>query len=293
MSLPSPLFRTTPINFLRRIITFIFSGAVLFSSMLLAVPIAKADTSVTVSETLVPSPHLDVPYVPTRTPVVTRMLEMAQIKPNDYLIDLGSGDGRIVVAAARDWNVSRALGIDLDPQRVAEANENAEQAGITDRVTFEQGDLFKKDFSDATVLTMYLLPTVNMRLRPIILEKMAPGTRVVSHSFDMDDWTPDQSDRVDGAMVYLWIVPARVEGRWQLENNKGKKISLTLKQRFQKVTAEALVDGVPTTVVNPILRGEEIKFTIGNDHYVGIVNGTRINSRQADDAIKDWHAQRL
>src|SRR5690606_23741516 len=147
MSLPSLLFRTIPINFLRRAITFIFSGAFLFSPILLAVPIVKADTSVTVFETLAPSPNLDVPYVPTRTPVVTRMLEMAQIKPDDYLIDLGSGDGRIVVAAARDWNVSRALGIDLDPQRIAEANENAKQAGITNRVTFEQGDLFKKDFS--------------------------------------------------------------------------------------------------------------------------------------------------
>lgn len=283
--------------FLNYLIRSVDSGAYFFKflttsffALSLLAPVANAAD---LPSAVTNRPSLDVPYVPTRPEVVNRMLEMADLKPEDYLIDLGSGDGRIVIAAVRDWNVRRALGIDLDPERVREAKENAREADIEDRVTFEQGDLFKKDISEATVLTMYLLQTVNARLRPVILDTMAPGTRIVSHAFDMGDWEPEQSDRVNGSAVYLWIVPARVEGRWQLQTNNGEKISLSLNQRYQKVTGEADINGKTTSLSNASLRGEKIKFSIGDKHYVGTVNGNRMNSRQEGDSVKDWHAQRL
>ncbi len=153
-----------------------------------------------------PTKGLDVPYVPTPQPVVDKMLEMADVKKDDYVIDLGSGDGRIPVTAAQKYG-AKAMGVDLDPQRVQEANENAKKARVTDLVEFKQGDLFETDFSKATVLTMYLLPTINMQLRPRILSELKPGTRVVSHSFDMGDWKPDRTEKVDGRTIHFWVVP--------------------------------------------------------------------------------------
>jgi len=152
------------------------------------------------------TPALDVPYVPTPQHVVDEMLRLGDVKKGDFLIDLGSGDGRIVVSAARDHG-ARALGIDLNPERIAEANANAKAAGVEDKVEFRQGDLFEQDLSKADVLTLYLLPSVNEKLKPKILRELRPGTRVVSHSFDMGDWKPDKTVEVDGRTLYLWIVP--------------------------------------------------------------------------------------
>lgn len=154
------------------------------------------------------TPQLDVPFVPTPQETVDRMLEMAKVGPNDYLIDLGSGDGRIPITAAKKFGI-RALGVDLNPVRIAESNENAKKEGVTDKVTFIEGDLFKQDISKATVLTMYLLPDVNMKLRPKIWSDLKPGTRIVSHAFTMGDWTPEATTTApDGRnTVYLWIVP--------------------------------------------------------------------------------------
>lgn len=152
-------------------------------------------------------PRLDVPYLGTRPAVVAQMLEMAQVRPGDYVIDLGTGDGRILIAAAREHG-ARGLGIDIDPVMVAKARANAERAGVADRVRFETADLFKTDLSKADVVTMFLLPEVNLRLRPRLLE-LEPGTRVVSHAFGMGDWRPDQTRRVGGAAVHFWRVPAR------------------------------------------------------------------------------------
>jgi tRNA G37 N-methylase Trm5 len=146
----------------------------------------------------------DVVYVPTPQPVVDRMLELAGVGPEDVLYDLGSGDGRIPVTAARQWG-TRGLGIDIDPQRIAEANRNAEQAGVTDKVEFIHGDLFEADLSKATVITLYLLPSLNMRLRPT-LEKLQPGTRIVSHNYSMGDWQPEQTERIGSSTIYLWTV---------------------------------------------------------------------------------------
>src|SRR5262245_46563377 len=158
-----------------------------------------------------PSPEkpLDVPYVPTKEPIVDRMLQMAKIKPGDVIYDLGCGDGRIVIAAAKRFGI-RGVGIDIDPQRIAEAQENAKKAGVADRVQFIQGDLFDADIKGASVVTLYLLPEVNMRLRPKLLSDLKPGTRVVSHNYDMGDWKPEQSAKitVDGTehVVYAWTV---------------------------------------------------------------------------------------
>jgi precorrin-6B methylase 2 len=152
-------------------------------------------------------PALDVPYVPTRPNVVNGMLKMANLKKGDVLYDLGCGDGRIVVAAAKQYGVT-AVGFDIDPERIAEANANAKAAGVTDRVKFVNANLFKTDLSKATVITMYLLPTVNMQLRPKILA-LKPGTRIVSHAFDMGDWKPDRTEDVDGSTIYFWTVPAK------------------------------------------------------------------------------------
>ncbi len=152
-------------------------------------------------------PSLDVPYVPTRPNVVNGMLKMANLKKGDVLYDLGCGDGRIVVAAAKQYGVT-AVGFDIDPERIAEANANAKAAGVADRVKFVNANLFNTDLSKATVITMYLLPTVNMQLRPKILA-LKPGTRIVSHAFDMGDWKPDRTEDVDGSTIYFWTVPAK------------------------------------------------------------------------------------
>lgn len=155
-----------------------------------------------------PTPRLDVPFVPTPQQVVDKMLELANIQKTDFLIDLGSGDGRIPVTAAQRFGV-KALGVDINPQRIKEANERAEAAKVTNLVEFRQADLFETDISQANVLTMYLLPSVNMRLRPKILSDMKPGSRVVSHAFDMGDWEPQQKVVVDGRTVFLWTVPPK------------------------------------------------------------------------------------
>jgi len=155
---------------------------------------------------------LDVPYVPTKEPIVDRMLQMAKVKPGDVLYDLGCGDGRIVIAAAKRFGI-RGVGIDIDPVRIAEAQENARTAGVADRVKFIQGDLFDADIKDATVVTLYLLPEINLRLRPKLLSELKPGTRIVSHNYDMGDWKPERSAKltVDGTehVVFMWTVSKR------------------------------------------------------------------------------------
>jgi Cyclopropane fatty acid synthase and related methyltransferases len=152
--------------------------------------------------------ELDVPYVPTPTKVVEGMLELANVGGKDVVYDLGCGDGRIVITAAKEYGAT-GIGVDLNPERIAEANANAKEAGVESKVTFYEGNLFDFDFSKASVLTLYLLPDVNLTLKPKILAEMKPGSRVVSHAFDMGDWKPDKQITVDGKTVYLWIVPER------------------------------------------------------------------------------------
>lgn len=150
----------------------------------------------------------DVPYVPTSTKKVEEMLKLAGVGKDDIVYDLGSGDGRIPIAAVKDFGAKRAVGIDINPERIKEANENAKNAKVTDKVKFIEGDLFKQNFSEATVVTLYLLPAVNMKLRPQILA-LKSGTRIVSHSFDMGDWQPEKTIEVEGAKIYFWTVPEK------------------------------------------------------------------------------------
>lgn len=149
----------------------------------------------------------DVPYVPTPNPVVDGMLKLAGVKADDVVYDLGCGDGRIVISAAKQYG-AKAVGVDINPERIQEARNNAKRAAVEDKVKFEENDLFKADISDASVVTLYLLPTVNERLKPKLLQELKPGTRIVSHSFDMGEWKPDREEVVDGRHIYLWIVPA-------------------------------------------------------------------------------------
>lgn len=153
-----------------------------------------------------PSQTPDVIYVPTPPAVVEAMLDMVKLRDGDVLYDLGSGDGRIPIAAAKRKQV-RAVGIDIDPQRIAEANANAKAAGVTGEVSFRQADLFTSDFSDATVVTLYLLDTLNEKLRPKLLAELKPGTRIVSHAFRMGDWEPEKEETIDGRTIYYWTVP--------------------------------------------------------------------------------------
>src|SRR2546429_5705669 len=173
----------------------------------------------------------DVIWVPTPDEVVERMLTMAQLGPSDFHMDLGSGDGKIVIAAAKRG--AKALGIEYNPDMVKVAQDNAQKAGVSDRASFRRADIFQTDFSQATVITLYLLPALNMKLRPLILS-MKPGTRVVSHSFTMEDWEADEISSMDGRRAYFWMVPANVNGGWALETG-GEKAELSFEQRFQKI----------------------------------------------------------
>jgi SAM-dependent methyltransferase len=150
----------------------------------------------------------DVPYVPSPNPVVDGMLQLAGVKAGDTVYDLGCGDGRIVIAAAKNHG-AKGVGVDIDPERIQEARANAKTANVEDKVKFEQNDLFKANIADATVVTLYLLPDVNVRLKPKLLKELKPGTRIVSHSFDMGDWKPEREEVVEGRHLYLWTVPSK------------------------------------------------------------------------------------
>jgi ribosomal protein L11 methylase PrmA len=159
-------------------------------------------------QTAAPTRTPDVIFVPTPQEVVDAMLKVAKVTKNDVIYDLGSGDGRIPVTAAKVYG-ARAIGIDIDPQRIKEANANAQAAGVTDKVKFLNQDLFTTDISEATVVTLYLLPSLNLKLMPKLMKELKPGTRIVSHAFDMGDWKPEQTLNVEGRTVYYWTIPAR------------------------------------------------------------------------------------
>ncbi|AFY89656.1 MAG: hypothetical protein CLLPBCKN_005162 [Chroococcidiopsis cubana SAG 39.79] len=165
--------------------------------------------------------QLDVPYVPTPQPVVERMLEIAKVNRNDVVYDLGSGDGRLVITAAQKYG-ARGVGIDINPRRIQEANTHAREARVTNLVEFRQQDLFKADLSNATVVTLYLLPAVNLKLRSKLLRELQPGTRIVSHAFGMGDWKPQRVERVGGRTIYYWVIPDRVPKNFHSQNNPDK-----------------------------------------------------------------------
>lgn len=205
-------------------------------------------------------PGKDVVWVPTPDEVVAKMLDMAQVKRGERVVDLGSGDGKIAIAAAKRGAVAR--GIEFNPNMVALAKRKAEEADV--KVAFEQGDIFKTDFSNADVVTLYLLPSLNEKLRPTLL-RMKPGTRVTSHQFAMGDWTPDETATVGARQAHLWIVPARVEGRWQLQFDDGSPpIGLTLQQRYQTVSGGANWAGRETELTQASVRGAQVEFSLAD-----------------------------
>lgn len=223
-----------------------------------------------------------VPYVPTPQAVVDRMLAMGRVTAQDYLIDLGSGDGRIVVTAAKQFG-TRGFGVDLNPVRISEANDNARRNNVTDKVTFYQRDLFETDLTQASVITMYLLPRVNLALRPKLLE-LKPGTRLVSHDFDMGDWKADEYVRMDAADkfsgaggdsdIYLWIVPARISGVWRVQlpvSGKPQTYEVSFEQQYQQVSGTARVNGRAVKIEGAKLRGDELTFL-----FAAEVNGAAI-----------------
>ena len=260
-----------------------------------------------------------VPYVPTPQEVVDRMLQMAKVSTGDYVIDLGSGDGRIVVTAAKKHG-ARGFGVDINPTRIAEASENARKAGVTDKVAFYQRDLFQTDLSQATVITMYLLPRVNLELRPKLLD-LKPGTRIVSHDFSMDDWKPDAFVQLDvkekygnaggQSDIYFWVVPAKVIGNWRWELPSGGKggkpqtYAVALSQTFQTVTGSASVNGRTAALQNVKLQGDEMSFVFTADLGSGPVRhelkgkieaerirGSATLSGSRTQGQYDWNAER-
>ena len=226
----------------------------------------------------------DVIWVPTPQGLIDKMLDMAKVTSVDYVMDLGSGDGRTVIAAAKRG--ARATGIEYNPDMVELSKRNAEKEGVAGKANFMKADLFESDFSQATVITMYLLPTINMKLRPKILD-LKPGTRIVSHAFTMDEWSADQTDSFDGRTAYLWIVPAKVEGDWQFAQGE-----LSLTQTFQVVTGTLKASGYTIKITNGKLRGDQLSFSAGNSEYTGRVNGSTIEGTSKGASAGPWSANR-
>lgn len=232
----------------------------------------------------------DVVWVPTAQTLVNKLLDMAKLTPKDILYDLGSGDGRTVITAAKRG--ARAYGIEYNPDMVELSKRNAAKEGVSDKATFEKADIFESDFSKATVITLFLLPSLNVKLRPTLLN-MKPGTRVAANSFDMGDWKPDQTARVEGdcgswCTAYLWIVPAKVEGAWKTANGE-----LTLKQEFQVISGTLRTGDKSLAISNGKLDGERIAFSVGAAKYSGRVNGDSIEGiSNAGTARTPWNATR-
>ncbi len=234
----------------------------------------------------------DVVWVPTPQALVDRMMGLAKVTPKDYLIDLGSGDGRTVITAAKRG--ARALGIEYNPDMVELSQRSAAKEGVSDKARFMKADLFESDFSQATVITMFLLPDINLKLRPKILD-LKPGTRIVSNSFTMGEWKADQTAEAtekEGCTsyctAYFWLVPAKVGGTWQLPQGE-----LTLKQEFQMITGTLKTGDASTPISNGKLRGSEISFTAGGTRYTGQVSGNAIEgTTKAGANSGKWSATR-
>jgi len=237
----------------------------------------------------------DVIWLPTPEALVERMLAMAQVGPRDVVYDLGSGDGRVVIAAARRG--ARAVGVEFNPELVAFSEKRARIEGVAGRARFVRGDIFETDFSEATVVTLYLLPSLNLRLRPTLLG-LRPGTRVVSHAFAMEDWTPDEVSRAGGRTARLWIVPASVDGPWHLDLRDGPSFDLTLVQRFQRLEGVVALGGAEASLREPALRGDAVRFGFvdaGGTGYelAGTVSGNRMTGGyEAAGTSGEWTAVR-
>jgi precorrin-6B methylase 2 len=249
-----------------------------FSALALAQAPQTAPRAPAAYEPSVGQQGKDVVWVPTPQVVVDKMLDMAKLTPKDFLMDLGSGDGRTVITAAKRG--ARAVGIEYNPNMVELSKRNAEQAGVSAKASFKKADLFETDFSQASVITMFLLPDINLRLRPKILA-LKPGTRIVSNTFTMGEWQADETARLSSEQgcneswctALLWIVPARVAGTHKLAQG-----DLTLKQDFQMLSGTLTTEGKALPVQGKV-RGEDVSFTAGGREYRGKANGKRLELR--------------
>jgi hypothetical protein len=247
-----------------------------------------------------PRKEPDIHYVPTPQELVDVMLDMAKVGKDDILYDLGSGDGRLVIAAAKKYG-ARGVGIDIDPQRISESRENAKKAGVEDKVRFLEQDLFQSDFHDASVVTLYLLSELNLRLRPRLFAQLKPGTRVVSHAFIMGDWEPDEQKTIEvggqSYAAYYWVVPANMSGRWKVTGDKSENLprTVTVEQKFQKITAhddsgqvlgEGKVNGATFTLdLNQDADGKTKQFR-------GKIDGNTIEATNPSSEEHRWTATR-
>ncbi|WP_353135268.1 methyltransferase domain-containing protein [Limnohabitans sp.] len=230
----------------------------------------------------------DVIWIPTPPELVEKMLTMAKVTPQDRVFDLGSGDGIIPIAAAQKFKAN-AVGIEFNANMAEFARRKVAEAGMQDKVRIITGDIFKEDFSSADVVTMYLLPDLNLRLRPTIL-KMKPGTRVVAHAFDMGDWQPDESAIAAGANAYMWIVPASVQGGWGVTFDIGKTARINLEQTFQNVGGTITVDGRTLQLLGVRLRGEDLSFQFRGETeavstFKGKVSGNSLSGKLSTDYL--------
>lgn len=237
----------------------------------------------------------DVPYVPTKYEIVEKMLKMANVNKKDILYDLGCGDGRIVITAAKKYG-ARGFGIDINPVRIEESNENAVKEGVTDKVRFIEQNLFESDISKATVLTLYLLQSVNLKLRPKLFLYLKPGTRIVSHDFDMGEWEPDQSTVIGmdfgtqssfgNDTVYLWILPTNVSGNWEVkvsDKNNNNSYILHIEQKFQKLNGNLTDKRYNISIKSIKIEGDRLQFTteeeIESEKVTGLYEGKVDNNK--------------
>jgi hypothetical protein len=239
-------------------------------------------------------PGKDVVWVPTPESVVNKMLDLAKVTPQDFLVDLGSGDGRTVITAAKRG--ARAMGVEFNPDMVALSNREATKAGVTDKVKFVNGDIFATDFSQASVVTLYLLPSLNLRLRPTILD-MKPGTRVASHAFNMAEWEADETANIEGRQAFLWVVPAKVTGNWTVQLS-GQTRELALQQSFQMLSGNIKSGAESSTIADARLRGDEVRFSMMEKgmkrEFTGRVQGNIMTGTVKTNGQPDvpWNATR-
>ncbi len=272
---------------------FALHAAAWLAALLLALP-AFAQQKKEAYEPHIGQSGKDVIWVPTPDEVVDRMLRMAQVTKDDFVVDLGAGDGKIAIAAAKKFG-ARSMGIEYNADMAKYAQGNVEKAGVAGRAKIVQGDVFASDFTQATVVTMYLLPGLNMKLRPQLLQ-MRPGTRVVSHSFTMEDWQPDETSSMDGRRAYFWIVPAPVMGGWTLDLG-ADRFELSLEQRFQKIEGSIAYGATQVGLRDAALRGAAISFAYIDQagvrrDFAGRVTGSRMEgSFRADNGAEGrWTA---
>jgi SAM-dependent methyltransferase len=277
------------------------TAAVFFTLFNLIAPNAahaqSADSAAKEYSPVVGQEGKDVIWVPTPQALVEKMLDMAKLTAKDVHYDLGSGDGRTVIAAAKRG--AQAVGVEYNPDMVALSERAAAKQGVSDKARFIHGDIFQTDFSQATVLTLYLLPNLNVKLRPTILN-MKPGTRVVSHAFTMGDWQPDRIESVEGRTAYLWIVPAKVGGTWRWGGAQNNEV--VLQQHFQHVEGLAKVNGTLAQFRNAKLDGDRIIFSViefanagtARRDYTGRVNGDVIEGvvKRSQGGEEKWTARR-